>query len=210
MSSSLSTEKDVLLIIVSAHLANAVHHTVVYPLIKLRRTKGAPSHFLELSPQDEIVIDIGLAKLFHHMLSKVQQRNPTVGIGDFVEPLFVVAVIARVEIQYVFANEDEPLDPFRHEGFNDVALEGHDIVEERVVPFSDEFEDGEPFIVVREKDFHKERTAPHVVPLRVNKVVVYPLCVVCFAVDPLVKRGPFVFTCDVKVSPVVEGFEVVH
>ena len=49
-------------------------------------------------------------------------------IGDFIKPLFVVAIVARMKVEHIFANQNEALNALLHQGFDHVALQVHHIV----------------------------------------------------------------------------------
>ena len=193
-----------------AGLSDPVHHTVINPAVQLRGTKGAPAHFLKLAAHDEVLVQVRTGQLLCDMLPKVEQGNPAIRIGDFIKPLFVVAIVARMKVEHIFANQNEALNALLHQGFDHVALQVHHIVKEGVIPFTNELDDREPFVVIGKQDFRKQCGAADVVPLGMDEVVVDPLCVVGLAVLPVVKRGTLIVTGDVKIPPIVEGFDVVH
>lgn len=133
------------------------------------------------------MVEVCSNQLVDHMLAEVEQGNPTIDFRDFVEPFLVVAVVVRMEIQHVLPYEDEPFDALVLEGLNDIALERHHIVEQGVVPFADELEDGKPLLIIRKEDLGKEGGAPDVVPLGVDEVIVDAFGEMRFAVDPFME-----------------------
>jgi hypothetical protein len=84
------------------------------------------------------------------MFTEVEECNPTVVFYHLIEPFFVVAIVAKVKIQNILSDKDEAVDAFCNEHVNDLPFQLHDIIEEAVVPFSNEFYNGKPFIVISE------------------------------------------------------------
>lgn len=115
-----------------------------------------------------------------------------------------------MEVQYIFADQDEAGDAAIKHDLNEVALERHDIVVETVIPFTNQFDHAEAFLIIAEDHFYKECSRPNVIPLRMNVMVIDPLREIHFAILLFKERGVRVVARDVVSSPVVMWFYIVH
>lgn len=58
-----------------------------------------------------------------------------------------------MKVQDVFTNKDKLLNSFFLQQFQYFALQCHDVVVKRVVPFSHQFNDGKTFCIIAKQDF---------------------------------------------------------
>ena len=144
------------------------------------------------------------------MLAKVQQGNPPVFLHHVVKPLLIIGVVAVVEIEHVFSNEHKFGHPSVPQRIDDFPFQKHDVVEEAVVPFSNEFQHGMPLVVIGVQHFRVQGLAAKLVPLRVNEMVVHLQVVGEFIVHAVVERTLRIVARDVVVAPGVVGLKNVH
>jgi len=172
------------------------------------RREFPPADFIQLATEIDVIIDAVLSEFLQNMVAEIQHGNPPV--LAFLIPFFVITVITRMEIQYVFADEDEFGNAFLHHQLSHFALEEHDVVVDGIVPFTDHFDDGKTLLVVRKQDFNVQGLRSEAVPLRMNQVVVHFVCEHEFAVFPFVKGTSFVFAGIVEVLPEIVRLDRVH
>jgi hypothetical protein len=134
----------------SADQSKPLAHAIIDSLEKMTGRQSAPSDFTELAAQNEVAVQINAFHVFENMFTEVEECNPTVVFYHLIEPFFVVAIVAKVKIQNILSDKDEAVDAFCNEHVNDLPFQLHDIIEEAVVPFSNEFYNGKPFIVISE------------------------------------------------------------
>ena len=183
---------------------------VAHLLTQLHRAVGAPFDFVHLPTQHEVAINVGLLEVVQHMLAEVQQGNPSIQIIHFFKPLFIVAIVRAVIVEHILTNQNKARYAAIDHFFNHIALEGHDVVVEAIVPFSDELDDTVPFVVVAVKYFNEEGVGADIVPLWMDVMVVNAVSEVHLAVFAFEEGRIGIFTGYVVVSPVVVGFDVMH
>ena len=82
------------------------------------------------------------------MGSEIDQSDPAV--FHILKPLFVVGIVGGVVVEHIFADHYKLVNAFLDEDFEYLAFELHDVVVQRIVPFSHHFDDGESLLVVGE------------------------------------------------------------
>lgn len=95
-------------------------------------------------------------------------------------------------VEHIFANHHKLVNAFLDEDFEHLAFELHDVVVQRIVPFSHHFDDGKPFLVIGEQDFDVEGIRPKMVPLGVDVIVVNGFIEIELIVLSIEKRGSFI------------------
>src|SRR3546814_20493808 len=86
----------------------------------------APVQVVYLPADVDVVVDVLGAEFFDDVFAEIDEGDPSVFY--FLKPFFVVAVIGNVEIQDVFADEDEFVDAVLHDPLNDVEFEEHNVI----------------------------------------------------------------------------------
>ena len=142
------------------------------------------------------------------MLLEVHGRNPAV--LHVLEPLLIVVVFGAVEVEHVFADEDEFADALVGHQVDDVAFELHHVVFDGIVPLPDELDNSRAQLVVNEQNFQKQRLGPHAVPLRMDVVAVDGIDVGIQAVFGPLQGRKQVFGGRVLVDPGVMRLNGVH
>ena len=115
-----------------------------------------------------------------------------------------------VKIQHVFADEHKFGHPTVAQRVDHFPLQKHDVVEQTVVPFPNEFEHSVALFVIREQHLGVQGLAPKFIPLRVNVVVVHLQVIREFVVHPVVKWAEWIVAGDVVIAPSVIRFKCVH
>ena len=92
-----------------------------------------------------------------------------------------------MEIEHIFADQNEFVDALLCQNLQHLALELHDVVIERIVPFPHHFNDGKSFLVVGKQDFDVQGIRPKMVPLWVDIIVVNSFIEIEFVVFPIEK-----------------------
>jgi hypothetical protein len=76
------------------------------------------------------------------VLAKVEPDHPTALFFDLLGPLCVVLLAAGVQVEKVVADEHIALNTFKEHGVDYPPFDLHNVVVKRIVPFSDELNDG--------------------------------------------------------------------
>ena len=85
------------------------------------------------------------------MFGHTQEYDPAAFIFNILVPFLVVAVVAAMEVEYIFRNQDKLCNALRDHRIYDGPFQGFDIVFDRVVSFPDKFYDRKILIIVYEK-----------------------------------------------------------
>ena len=94
----------------------------------------------------------GIAHFLFYVLQGVQKADPAVIFGDILVPFLIVTIVRAVKVQDIFTNEDIFVNARFHHGVDHFPFQEFDVVVQAIVPFSDQFDDGETFVIIREKD----------------------------------------------------------
>src|SRR5690606_27541719 len=104
---------------------------------RLRR-EGSPAFDLERAAHVDVAIDVVLHQLFPYEVRKGYRCDPAV--TDVIEPLFVITVVRPVKVHDILTDEDEVADPVGDHIVDDIALEVHNVIVDRIVPLADQFD----------------------------------------------------------------------
>jgi len=120
------------------------------------------------------------------MILEIDRRNPA--IPNLLRPFLVVLVVGEMKIQYIFPDQNEPGDLMAHQVFNDIPLQIHDIIVDRIVPFTQQFDHAEPTVIINIQQLDVKGGGADIVPLRMDIIIVDAVAEFEFAVFPAVKR----------------------
>lgn len=115
-----------------------------------------------------------------------------------------------MEIEDILTDENVFRDALIQHIVNYFSLEEHDVIGQAVVPLSNQFNDSVAQLIVHVQDFEVKRLGAHLIPLRVDEIVVYFVCVPKLIVLLPEKRRPAILGGDVAIAPFVVRFYVVH
>jgi hypothetical protein len=167
-----------------------------------------PADFIQLAAEVHVIVDAVLAKLLQHMVAEIEHRNPAV--FAFLVPFFVITVVAGVEVQYVFTDQNKFRNALLHHQLRHLTLQEHDVVVDGIVPFTDHLDDGETLFIVCKENLDVQGLRSETVPLRMNQVVVHLVREHELTVFPFIKGTPFVFAGIVEVLPEIVWLDRVH
>ncbi|MNL77387.1 hypothetical protein D3C87_2035470 [compost metagenome] len=85
------------------------------------------------------------------MLLKIDSGDPA--IFDILEPLFIIAVFGRMEVQDVFSDKNKFIYSLVDHEFQDLSFQQHNVIPDRIIPFSDKLDDGIIPVVIRIQNF---------------------------------------------------------
>ena len=102
-----------------------------------------------------------------------------------------------MEVEHILTNKCEFINTLSHQQFNDVSLQCHDVVVQKIIPFSNKFYYRETNFVIDIKDFDEKGRRAHVIPLRVEYMVVKVVCKLELTVLAIEKGRTRIFRCSV-------------
>jgi hypothetical protein len=185
----------------------ALHQLIIYFLEEVVGFVYAP--FGEVHELD-VVVEFFLSEVLLGGPGHIEGHDPAILFAYLIVPFLVIFFVAAVEIEYVLCDQYVFVNAFLVQEIHHFALHFHDIVLDGIVPFADEFYDGEIEFVIGVNDLHVQRTAAKIIPLRMDIIIVDRLRKFKLAVFPSVKRGTLVFFRNIYMPPVVEWFDFVH
>lgn len=118
------------------------------------------------------MIKVSPFHLFHHMITEIDESNPSALVTDILIPFLIIAIIALVEIQNVFANKNKLKNAVAGKEINNIPFEEHDVVIDGIIPFAKHLDNYEVMAVVGKKNFQVKRRRPEMIPLGVYVEVV--------------------------------------
>ena len=152
---------------------------------QVKRLVGPP--ILQLD-QFNIAVQLGLPEIILRLRRHVETGNPSAGIGHFLEPFFIIVLIAAMKIEDILRDEDE----LRNAGFEEfiryLPLQEHNVIFDRIVPFPEQLYHHIVFVIVRQQYLQVQRPGPEIIPLRMDIIVIDRLRIFKFRIDPPVER----------------------
>jgi hypothetical protein len=115
-----------------------------------------------------------------------------------------------MELKYIFPDQDKVLDILLHQDLHHIAVEKHDVVVERIIPLTQHLNYTVLFFITAVKYLGIKGFRTKFIPLGVDIVIINDVGKLELTVLPVVKRGTVVLRSDIKSSPIVVWFDVVH
>ena len=175
------------------HLRRACAPPLFQPVIDLlidereqmKRLVGPP--VLQLDQLD-IPVQLGLPEIILRLLGHVKTGNPSSRIGHFLEPFFIIVLIAAMKIKDVLRDEDE----LRNTGFEELIrhlpLQEHNVVLDRIIPFPEQLYHHIVLVIVSQQYLQVQSPGPEIIPLRMDIVVIDRLGKLEFRINPPIER----------------------
>jgi hypothetical protein len=148
--------------------------------------QGAPAAVLH---EMDIMIQVRVVEFQSGVFRHVQGYDPAAFIPDVLPPFFIIAIVRAMEVQDVFGDEDEFMDPFGDQTVDHLALQGHDIIFDTVIPFPDHFNDGKRELIIGVKDFDVEIIRSKIIPLWVDEIIIDGIGISKLIILPPIKWG---------------------
>jgi len=174
------------------------------------RRHPTPVEVIEGRAQMHVEVQVGIFHLRPDVLQGLQQTNPAKIFFDLFSPFLIIAVIGAVKIQDVAAEQDEFAYAGIEQRFDDVALEGLNVVGYGIIPFADQFQNGVPICIIGVKNLKIKGIGSEIVPLGMDVVIVNPVMESKFGILTTIEGTLRVFRSGIKVQPVIIWFNVVH
>ena len=147
---------------------------------------AAPVEIIELASEKDIVIQVGVLKLPDNMVPEIQPYDPS--FLNLIEPFLVIIIVSRMEIQHILPDKYELVYFFFQQDLGNIPLEVHDVVVQGIVPFAQKLNDAKPHLVINIQDLKIEGGRAHIIPLRVDDIIIYLVVKLKFVVIPAEER----------------------
>src|SRR5690606_23352446 len=147
-------------------------------------------------------------KFLDDVCTEIDTCNPP--ILNVLKPLLVIAVVRRVKVEHVLPDHDKLVDSRIHHEVDHFAFEQHNVVINRIVPLSDQLDNGVSAVVIRKQYLQIQGVRAEIIPLRMQQKIVYLFIKLKLIVLRPIERRQLILSSDVIVSPAVIGLYLVH
>src|SRR5690606_22510096 len=89
--------------------------------VYLNRFLTPPVQVVQFAAEVDKIIYVARFKFIDYMFTEIDTRNPA--IFDVLKPLFVITVVRRMKVEYIFTNQDKLIDTGAHHEIDHLALE---------------------------------------------------------------------------------------
>lgn len=149
-------------------LAYPAHNKPIDDFEQPRGRMRTPIVDFQRAPEIDIIVQPVFAELTLDEVPQIDQGNPAVFY--VFKPFGIVIVFRAVEIEQVFRKQHKTGDSCAYQHIDHIALQEHDVIVQRIVPFAEEFDDGKALLVMGVQDLDIQGLRADVVPQRVDVI----------------------------------------